>query len=188
MTLANSQTVPNVSVSQRGSAIARLAASSVTERIDGAASAVLRYGLVAIVLFFGAFKFTAAEANGIQPLVSHSPFLSWLYTVASVRGVSDIIGATEIAIAVLIAMRRFSPALAAVGSLGAVGMFAVTLSFLVTTPGVFVAVPGFPVPVPNEIGAFLVKDLFLLGAALWSAAEALRAVATTSSPSGARGG
>jgi len=29
---------------------------------------------------------------------------------------------------------------------------------------------------PNGTGAFLVKDLFLLGAALWSAAEALRAV------------
>ena len=55
-------------------------------------------------------------------------------------------------------------------------MFATTLSFLVTTPGVWVSVPGFPLPVPNEIGAFLVKDLFLLGAALWSGAEALRAV------------
>jgi hypothetical protein len=32
------------------------------------------------------------------------------------------------------------------------------------------------VPVPNEIGAFLVKDLFLLGAALWSASETLRAI------------
>jgi reactive chlorine resistance protein C len=176
MSFVNPQTASDVSVSTRGSAVARLAASSAAERIDTAAGAVLRYGLVAIVLFFGAFKFTAAEANGIQPLVSHSPFLSWLYSVASVRGVSDLIGATEIAIALLIAMRPFSPSLAAVGSLGAVGMFATTLSFLVTTPGVFVAVPGFPVPVPNEIGAFLVKDLFLLGAALWSAAEALRAV------------
>ena len=55
-------------------------------------------------------------------------------------------------------------------------MFATTLSFLVTTPGVWVSVPGFPLPVPNEIGAFLLKDLFLPGAALWSAAEALRAV------------
>jgi reactive chlorine resistance protein C len=55
-------------------------------------------------------------------------------------------------------------------------MFATTLSFLFSTPGVWVAVPGFPLPVPNGIGAFLVKDLFLLGAALWSAAESLRAV------------
>ena len=39
-----------------------------------------------------------------------------------------------------------------------------------------VSVPGFPLPVTNEIGAFLIKDIFLLGAALWSAAESLRAV------------
>ncbi len=161
---------------RRGVAIARLAATSIPERLDAWAGVVLRYGLVAVVLFFGAFKFTSAEASGIQPLVSHSPLLSWLYSIGSVRAVSNGIGTVEIALAVLIAARRFSPALSAVGSLGAVGMFATTLSFLVTTPGVWVSVPGFPLPVPNEIGVFLVKDLFLLGAALWSAAEALRAL------------
>ena len=161
---------------RRSAPFARIATSSFPERLDGAAGAVLRYGLVAVVLFFGAFKFTAAEAAGIQPLVSHSPFLSWLYSVASVRAVSNGIGTVEIAVALLIAARPFSAALSAAGSLGAIGMFATTLSFLFTTPGVFVSVPGFPVAVPNEIGAFLVKDLFLLGAALWSAAEALYAV------------
>jgi uncharacterized membrane protein YkgB len=129
-----------------------------------------------VVLFFGAFKFTAAEAGGIQPLVSHTPVLSWMYSVASVRGVSNLIGAVEIVIALLIAARPFSAVLSAAGSLAAIAMFATTLSFLFTTPGVFVSVPGFPVAVPNETGAFLVKDLFLLGAALWSAAESLYAV------------
>src|SRR5229473_669261 len=117
-----------------------------------------------------------AATSAPERLVAHSPLLSWLYSVGSVRAVSGAIGSVEIALAVLIAARRFSPALSAVGSLGAVGMFATTLSFLVTTPGVWVSVPGFPLPVPNEIGGFLVKDLFLLGAALWSAAESLRAV------------
>ena len=37
--------------------------------------------------------------------------------------------------------------------------------------------PGFPLAVPNATGAFLVKDvLLLLGAALWSAGEALRSI------------
>jgi len=174
---ASSQPVTHVSASvRRGLALARLAATSLPERLDAWAGVLLRYGLVAVILFFGAFKFTAAEASGIQPLVSHSPLLSWLYSIGSVRAVSNGIGTVEIALAVLIAARRFSPALSAAGSLAAVGMFATTLSFLVTTPGVWVPVPGFPLPVPNEVGAFLVKDLFLLGAALWSAAEALRAV------------
>ncbi len=175
---AGSQPVTHVSTPTAcGSTfIDRLADSSVPERLGDGAGIVLRYGLVALVLFLGAFKFTAAEAGAIQPLVSHSPFLSWLYSVGSVRAVSNGIGTVEIAIAVLIAARRFSPTLSAIGSLGAVGMFATTLSFLFSTPGVWVAVPGFPLPVPNEIGGFLVKDLFLLGAALWSAAESLRAM------------
>ena len=51
-----------------------------------------------------------------------------------------------------------------------------TLTFLFTTPGAWVSVPGFPVPVPSGSGGFLVKDLFLLGAALVSAAESIRGV------------
>jgi uncharacterized membrane protein YkgB len=154
----------------------RFASSSAADRLEAAAGGVLRYGLVAILLFFGTFKFTAVEANAIQPLVANSPFLSWLYSVASVRGVSGVIGTIEIAVALLIASRRFSPGLSAIGGLGGVATFAITLSFLFTTPGLWVSVPGFPLPVTNEIGGFLIKDLFLLGASGWSAAEALRAV------------
>ena len=80
-------------------------------------------------------------------------------------------------IAGLIALRPLAPRLSAVGSLGAVAMFATTLSFLASAPGVWVHVDGFVVP--NETGAFLVKDLFLLGAALWTASEALEAARVT---------
>ena len=58
---------------------------------------------------------------------------------------------------------RWSPRLSAIGSLGASGMFVVTLSFLVTTPNV------------GEAAPFVMKDLTLLGAALWTAGEALSA-------------
>ena len=138
-----------------------------------AATFVLRWGLVVIIAWFGLFKFTPAEAQAIQPLLANSPLLGWLYAVVDVRGASRLIGATELAIALLIALRPVAPRLSAAGSLAAVGMFATTLSFLVTTPGVWVQVDGFVVP--NEIGGFLLKDLFLLGAALWTAGEALEA-------------
>ena len=71
----------------------------------------------------------------------------------------------------LIAARPFSAKLSAVGSALAVGMFLTTLSFLVTTPGAWAHVDGFVVP--GEAGAFIIKDVFLLGAALWTASEAL---------------
>lgn len=134
---------------------------------------VLRYGLVLLVLWFGLFKFTPTEAQAIQPLVANSPLLSWLYAVTDGRGASRVIGFAEIAIALLIATRSFSPRASAAGSIGAVIMFLTTLSFLVTTPGSWGRVDGFPVP--TGAGGFLIKDLLLLGAALWSASEALAA-------------
>jgi uncharacterized membrane protein YkgB len=134
-----------------------------------AARFVLRGGLVALLAMWGAFKFTALEAEAIRPLVEHSPFLSWLYPVLGIRGASDLIGVVELTAVVLIALRRWSPRLSAVGSLIAVGTFLVTLSFLVTTPGVLAP--------DNPIGGFLMKDVLLLGAALFTAAEALDAAA-----------
>jgi uncharacterized membrane protein YkgB len=144
------------------------------------ATAVLRYGLVVIIAWFGAFKFTPTEAHAIQPLLANSPLLRWLYRVLDTGGASRVIGIVELVIAGLIASRAWSPRLSAAGSLAAVGMFITTLSFLATTPGAWAHVDGFVVP--GEAGAFLIKDLFLLGAALWTASEALEAALRESPP------
>jgi uncharacterized membrane protein YkgB len=133
---------------------------------------VLRYGLVLILVYFGAFKFTSAEARGIQPLLEHSPLMSWLYSWLSVNGASRLIGVTELTIAGLILSRPWSARLSALGSLAAIGMFLVTLSFLLSTPGLWQWVEGFPAP--SEAAAFLLKDVFLLGAAIVTAGEGFR--------------
>jgi reactive chlorine resistance protein C len=138
-----------------------------TRRLAGVGRAVLRYGLVALLLLWGSFKFAEFEAEGIRPLVEHSPILSWVYELLGVRGGAGAIGVIEIAAAVLIALRRWRPDLSALGSLLAAGTFLVTLSFLVSTPGVFAPT--------NPFGGFLMKDVILLGAALDTAAEALDA-------------
>jgi len=135
---------------------------------------VIRYGLVVILLSVGALKFTAYEAEGIQGLVANSPLMSWGYSVLSVRGFSALIGVIEIILGLLIATRPFAPKLSAIGSIGAIFMFLITLTFLLTTPGVWQPGYGFPFPSPMP-GQFLVKDLMLLGAAIWTAGEALRA-------------
>jgi uncharacterized membrane protein YkgB len=138
----------------------------VVKRVDAVAGAILRYGLVALLLLWGAAKFTAAEAESIRPLVEHSPFLAWLYSIFGARGGSGVIGVIEISAALLIGARRWRPALAALGSLLAAATFLITLSFLLTTPGIWEPT--------NPFGGFIMKDIILLGAALWSAAEALR--------------
>ncbi len=141
--------------------------------LERAATVVLRYSLVLILLWFGVFKFTPTEASGIQPLFAHSPLFAWLYDVFSVRTVSNLVGPAEILIALLMALRPVAPRLSFVGSLGAVLVFAVTVSFLFTTPGAFALVDGLWVP--GGTGGFIIKDLTLLGAALYTAAEARRA-------------
>jgi len=135
---------------------------------------ILRYGLALVLLAIGALKFTAGEAEGIRPLVETSPFLSWMYLALSVRGASNVIGVVEIAAALLIAARPFSARAAAAGSALAVGTFLATLSFMVTAPGVWDDTIGFPAL--GGAGQFLVKDVVLLGAAVWSLGESLRGV------------
>jgi reactive chlorine resistance protein C len=128
---------------------------------------ILRYGLVGLLLLWGSFKFFAFEANAIQPLVEHSPLLGWLLPVLGLRATSDIIGVFEVGCGLLIATRHWFPRLSAYGSLAATGMFAVTLSFLVTTPGAL--------SISSPFNGFLLKDIMFLGGALVTAAEAFSA-------------
>ena len=73
----------------------------------------------------------------------------------------------------LIAAKPVAPKASAAASLGAVGMFLTTLSFLVTTPEA--RQEGEGILVPSLVGQFLFKDTVLLAAALLTAAESLRA-------------
>ncbi len=138
---------------------------------------ILRYGLVLVVAWIGAMKFTAYEAAGIQPLVANSPLMGWMYRFLSVQGFSNLLGSVEIAVAAMIAVRPLSARVTAVGSAMAVMMFLTTLSFLFSTPGWEPSLGGFPAlsVVP---GQFLLKDVVLLGAAVWSLGEALDAMRT----------
>lgn len=142
--------------------------------LQGIGEKMLRYGLVIILLWVGALKFTAYEAEGIQGLVANSPFMSWAYSVFSVRTFAMLLGVVEIVLGLMIAMRPFAPVVSAVGSIGAIVMFLITLSFVFTTPGVWQPGYGFPFPSPMP-GQFLAKDILLLGTAIWTAGEALRA-------------
>jgi reactive chlorine resistance protein C len=153
--------------------------NSVPNRADGLASRiqalgfrVLRYGLVLVIAWIGFMKFTSYEAMGIQPLVAHSPFLGWMYRLWSVQHFSYGLGVVEISIAILIALRPWFPKACAIGSVGAVLMFLTTLSFLLSTPGWEPSLGGFPA-LSALPGQFLLKDVVLLGAAIWSLGEAL---------------
>jgi uncharacterized membrane protein YkgB len=141
--------------------------------LDSLGANLTRYGLVVVIGWIGLMKFTAFEANGIQPLVANSPFMSWLYDIFSVTTFSALLGVVEVAAAVMLAIKPWAPRLSAVGSVIAIGLFIATLSFLFTTPGVFEASQG-GFPMLSSTGQFLIKDVALLGVSVWSLADALR--------------
>jgi reactive chlorine resistance protein C len=148
-----------------------------SDRLKSIGLNISRYGLVIVLLWIGAMKFTAYEAEGIKPMVTNSPLMSWAYKVMSVGRFSSVLGVVEIAIGLLIALRPVWPLGSAVGSGLAVGTFLTTLTFLFTTPGWEPSLGGFP-SLSHMPGEFLLKDLVLLGVSLFTAGEALAAVRT----------
>ena len=134
----------------------------------GAESA--RYGVALVLLAIGILKFTPAEAEGIRPLLTTSPLLHWMYAIWSAQNASNLIGSIEIAAAIGILLRRIAPWAAVAGSAIAVSTFVVTLSFFATAPGIWDAARGFPLL--GGSGQFIVKDIVLLGASIWSLGEA----------------
>jgi uncharacterized membrane protein YkgB len=138
-----------------------------------AGQAMARYSVVLFFLAFGLLKFTAEEAAAIHPLLIHSPFLFWLPVLLDQQRSSDVVGVVEIALALAMASRPLAPRVSTIGSYGIAAVLAVTLSFLFTTPHLDPA-----------LSSFIVKDLTLLGVALWSAGEALRAAGDQSAPAG----
>src|SRR5215468_10444225 len=110
------------------------------ERLKRIGTQIIRYGLVLVLLWIGGMKFTAYEAEGIKPLVANSPLMGWVYDLMSVTAFSSLL---------------------------AVVMFLTTLSFLVTTPGWEPSLGGFPA-LSAMPGQFVLKDIVLLGAALWT--------------------
>lgn len=131
----------------------------------------LRLSLVLTFLLFGLQKFTDAEARGITEYTLHSPLLAWV-TPIGYRDVGRLFGVAELTWGFLLAagFRRPGSAPALLGALGSAATFLVTLSFLLTTPGLFV--PG-QAPVLDVEGLFLCKGVVLLAASLVLLAQEL---------------
>lgn len=137
---------------------------SLEQRLGRIGGGVARWSLVFFFLAFGLYKFTPQEAAAVAPLITHSPVFFWATPALGQQGASNLIGVIEIVFAVLIALRHLLPRWSGYGSLATAGALVVTLSFLFTTPNLDPGLQGF-----------IIKDLSLLGAALWSAGEAFAA-------------
>ena len=151
--------------------VSEMAVKKIDDVIKKLGEFLIRYGLVLVLGWIGAMKFTAYEAAGIKTLVETSPLMSWMYKVFSLQATSNIIGLAEITAATLIAIRPLSAKLSAVGSVLAVFTFLATLTFLFSLPGWEKSLGGFPAL--SGSGGFLLKDTVLLGAALFTLGDSL---------------
>ncbi|HEY1743219.1 MAG TPA: DUF417 family protein [Granulicella sp.] len=171
--------------------------------LDRLGMGLMRFALVLVLVWIGGLKFAKYEADSIVPLVANSPMMSFFYhhptpeyrTHMNKEGelnvahrqwnenngtypVSYALGIVIVSIGLLIALHPFLPQLAAVGSFLLILMACTTLSFLVTTPEVWVpalgdSVHGFPYLAGG--GRLIIKDSIMLGAAVVTLADSAKA-------------
>jgi len=125
-------------------------------------------GMIVMLLWAGSYKMTAPGAEGIVPLVSNSPLLSWHFKLFGPYLGSDLIGLTEITAAILIIIGYFKPKAGIIGGLITTVMFFSTSSMIITTPGAIIAVPGISyMRYMSFLGLFLFKDVISLGVSFY---------------------
>ncbi|EKO3797284.1 MAG: DUF417 family protein [Pseudoalteromonas distincta] len=113
-----------------------------------------------VLLWIGGMKFYEFEAKGIVSLVETSPFMSWLYTVFSVQGASNVIGGFDVLFAVLLGLGLFlnNKKLIIVSGLACLSVFMMTQTFLITATSAFSSSTLL-----ERLGQFVIKDLWYVG-------------------------
>jgi len=122
-------------------------------------------GMVVMLTWAGLYKTTVPGANGITPLVTNSPLLSWHFKWFGAYLGSSLIGATEITCALLIAIGLFKAQAGVIGAAIGVVIFSLTSSMLLSTPNILTHVKG--VAYLDDLGLFLFKDIISLGASFY---------------------
>jgi reactive chlorine resistance protein C len=126
---------------------------------------VTSIAMIVMLLWAGSYKMTAPGAEGIIPLVSHSPLVSWHFKLFGPYIGSDIIGVTEIVAALLILTGYLKPKAGILGGFITTVMFFTTGSMVITTPGAIITVNGMRYM--SFLGLFLFKDFVSLGVSFY---------------------
>ena len=155
---------------------------------------MIRVAILVIFVWIGGLKFWNYEAEGIVPFVANSPFMSFFYNEKApdykhykmpegssnpdkhewhvknnTYGFSHGLGILIMSIGILTFFGFFSARVGLVGELLAIVMTLGTLSFLVTTPEVWVPDLGggeFGFPLLSGAGRLVIKDTAILAGAV----------------------
>ena len=155
---------------------------------------LIRISILIIFVWIGGLKFWNYEAEGIVPFVANSPFMSFFYAkdapeykeyknpegafVPENRAWHEAnntytfsygLGALIMSIGILVFLGIFFPKVGLIGDTLAIIMTLGTLSFLVTTPEVWVPNLGsgeFGFPLLSGAGRLVIKDIVILAGAV----------------------
>lgn len=170
-------------------AFLRIAASSQKLGIN-----LIRVAILIIFVWIGGLKFWNYEAEGIVPFVANSPFMSFFYNKPAPEykeyklkegefneskhkwhkenntyGFSHGLGILIMSIGILTFLGIFFPKIGLIGASLAIIMTIGTLSFLVTTPEVWVPNLGsgeYGFPLLSGAGRLVIKDTAIIAGAL----------------------
>ncbi len=159
---------------------------------------LLKIAIFIVMAWIGGLKVFPYEADGIVPFVANSPFMSFFYAkdAPEYKGYKNPEGATVtknikwhrsngtylfsyglgtviVAIGILTLLGIWYPKLGFIGGLLTVIMSVVTLSFLLTTPEVYVPNLGGDFPTPHHgfpylsgAGRLVLKDVIMMAGGL----------------------
>jgi uncharacterized membrane protein YkgB len=165
-----------------------------------------RVAILIVMLWIGGLKAFQYEADGIVPFVANSPLMSFFYNKQAPEYkeyknpegktvqknidwhkqngtylFSFGLGAVIIIIGILTLSGIWNAKAGLIGGLLTTGMSLVTLSFLITTPEVFVpnlggdfATPQYGFPYLSGAGRLVLKDVIMLGAGLICASDSAK--------------
>jgi uncharacterized membrane protein YkgB len=178
--------------------------------LDRFGMAMLRLGLVVVLVWIGGLKFARYEADSIVPFVANSPLMSFFYRhpapeykaymnkegemnpahrawheTNNTYPFADGLGIVIVSIGVLIALGYAWPLAGAIGSALLVLMALTTLSFLITTPEAWVPALGDTAhgfPYLAGPGRLVIKDAIMLGGAFVTLADSARTYLQRSRP------
>lgn len=163
----------------------------------------IRISIFIVMAWIGGLKAVQYEADGIVPLVANSPLMSFFYhhpeeykahknkegevVPANIEWnksngtyvFSYFLGTVIVAIGILTLLGIWFPTIGVLGGLLTFVMSLVTLSFLITTPEVYVpdlggAQHGFPYL--SGGGRLVIKDIIMMAAGLIVASDAARRI------------
>ncbi|WP_370629720.1 DUF417 family protein [Flavobacterium sp. NKUCC04_CG] len=169
---------------------------------------LLRISIFLVMLWIGGLKVFPYEADGIVPFVANSPLMGFFYNkpapeyqqyknpegkevavnkawhVANGTYVfSYALGAVIVTIGLLLFMGIFFPKIGVLGGLLTFGMSLVTLSFLISTPEVYVPNLGgdfpteyFGFPYLSGAGRLVLKDVIMMVAGLICASDSAQRI------------